>query len=113
MESEMLHFPPVVLKKNPQLPHALPPHYSPPKGINSPLLLICNHPDGRSNIIQCTTGTDIQSGIVPSVLASGACQVRGGTGNINYGYSNPMGYQTSDFRLLWTIPPNPQHPSPP
>ena len=32
---------------------------------------------------------------------------------IGYGYSNPMGYQTSDFRLLWTIPPNPQHPSPP
>ena len=31
----------------------------------------------------------------------------------SYGYSNPMGYQTSDFRLLWTIPPNPQHPSPP
>ena len=30
-----------------------------------------------------------------------------------YGYSNPMGFQTSDFRLLWTIPPNPQHPSPP
>ena len=27
----------------------------------------------------------------------------------SYGYSNPMGYQTSDFRLLWTIPPNPQH----
>ena len=32
---------------------------------------------------------------------------------LSYGYSNPMGYQTSDFRLLWTIPPNPQHPSPP
>ena len=32
--------------------------------------------------------------------------------NSSYGYSNPMGYQTSDFRLLWTIPPNPQHPSP-
>ena len=31
----------------------------------------------------------------------------------SYGYSNPMGYQNSDFRLLWTIPPNPQHPSPP
>ena len=31
----------------------------------------------------------------------------------SYGYSNPMGYQISDFRLLWTIPPNPQHPSPP
>ena len=31
----------------------------------------------------------------------------------SYGYSNPMGYQTSDFRPLMTIPPNPQHPSPP
>ena len=30
----------------------------------------------------------------------------------SYGYSNQMGYQTSDFRLLWTITPNPppQHP---
>ena len=32
----------------------------------------------------------------------------------SYGYSNQMGYQTSDFRLLWTItpnpPPHPQHP---
>ena len=34
-------------------------------------------------------------------------------GGGSYGYSNPMGYETSDFRLLWTIPPNPQHPSPP
>ena len=25
----------------------------------------------------------------------------------SYGYSNQMGYQTSDFRLLWTITPNP------
>ena len=31
----------------------------------------------------------------------------------SYGYSNPMGYQTSDFRLLWTIPTNPQPPKPP
>ena len=31
----------------------------------------------------------------------------------SYGYSNPMGYQTSDFRLLWTTPPNPQPPKPP
>ena len=31
----------------------------------------------------------------------------------SYGYSKPMGHQTSDFRLLWTIPPNPQPPNPP
>ena len=31
----------------------------------------------------------------------------------SYGYSNPMGYQTSDFRLLWAITPNPQPPKPP
>ena len=31
----------------------------------------------------------------------------------SYGYSNPMGYQTSDFRLLWAITPNPNPPSPP
>ena len=30
-----------------------------------------------------------------------------------YGYSNPMGYQTSDFRLLWAITPSPQPPKPP
>ena len=29
----------------------------------------------------------------------------------SYGYSNQMGYQTSEFRLLWTITPNP-HPPP-
>ena len=28
----------------------------------------------------------------------------------SYGYSNQMGYQTSDFRLLWTITPNPPPP---
>ena len=32
---------------------------------------------------------------------------------VSYGYSNPIGYQTSDFRLLWTITPNPQPPKPP
>ena len=31
----------------------------------------------------------------------------------SYGYSNPMGYHTSDFRLLWAITPNPQPPKPP
>ena len=31
----------------------------------------------------------------------------------SYGYSNPIGYETSDFRLLWTITPNPQPPKPP
>ena len=31
----------------------------------------------------------------------------------SYGYGNPMGYQTSDFRLLWAITPNPQPPKPP
>ena len=34
-------------------------------------------------------------------------------GDTSYGYSNPMGHQTSDFTLLWTIPPNPQPPKPP
>ena len=30
----------------------------------------------------------------------------------SYGYSNQMGYQTSDFRLLWTITPHPPpHPN--
>ena len=32
---------------------------------------------------------------------------------ISSGYSNRIGYQTSDFRLLWTITPNPQPPKPP
>ena len=31
----------------------------------------------------------------------------------SYGYSNPIGYQTSVFRLLWTITPKPQPPKPP
>ena len=31
----------------------------------------------------------------------------------SYGYSNQMGYQTSDFRLLWTITPNPPPPPTP
>ena len=31
----------------------------------------------------------------------------------SYGYSNLMGYQTSAFRLLWAITPNPQPPKPP
>ena len=35
------------------------------------------------------------------------------SGTLSYGYSNPIGYQTSDFRLLWTITPNPQPPNPP
>ena len=30
----------------------------------------------------------------------------------SYGYSHQMGYQTSDFRLLWTITPNPPSPPP-
>ena len=34
-------------------------------------------------------------------------------GITSYGHSNPMGYQTSDFRLLWAITPNPQPPKPP
>ena len=33
--------------------------------------------------------------------------------SISYGYSNPMGYQTSDLRLSWAITPNPQPPKPP
>ena len=82
MESEMLHFPPVVLKKNPHLPGALAPHRSPPKGLHHPLFQIRNYPNGQANVVKCTTGTDIQSGIVPRVLASGACQVGGRTGNI-------------------------------
>ena len=31
----------------------------------------------------------------------------------SHGYTDPTGYQTSDFRLLWTIPPTPNPPSPP
>ena len=31
----------------------------------------------------------------------------------NYGYSQQTGYQTSDFRLLWTITLNPPSPPPP
>ena len=82
MESEMLHFPPRGAQKNPHLPGALAPHYSPPNGLHSPLFQICNDPNGQANIIQCTTRTDIPSGIVPGVFASGACQVGGRTGNI-------------------------------
>ena len=29
---------------------------------------------------------------------------------MSYGYSNPMGYETSDFRLLCTTPPTPNPP---
>ena len=82
MDSQWPHFPPVVLKEKAHLPRTLGPHYRPPKGINCPLLQICKDPDGQSNIIHRTTGTDIESVIVPNVLATGACQVRGGTGNI-------------------------------
>ena len=34
-------------------------------------------------------------------------------GKTSYGYSNPKGSQSSDFRSLWSIPPNPQPPKPP
>ena len=40
------------------------------------------------------------------------CSMTAGTPN-SYGYSNQMGYQISDFRLLWTITPNPPPPPPP
>ena len=84
MESEMLHFSPVVLKKNPHLPRALAPHRSPPNGLHNPppLCDIRHNPNGQANVVKCTTGTDIQTGIVSRVLASGARQVGGRTGNI-------------------------------
>ena len=84
MESEMLHFSPVVLKKTrtflelllhtaaPQMASTTPP----------PLYDIRRYPNGQANVVKCTTGTDIQSGIVSCVLASGARQVGGRTGNI-------------------------------
>ena len=43
---------------------------------------ISQYPNGQANVVKCTTGTDIQSGIVSRVLASGARQVGGRTGNI-------------------------------
>ena len=45
--------------------------------------------------------------------ALGVDDVVGWAAGSSYGYSNPMGYQTLDFRLLWTNPTNPQPPKPP
>ena len=51
---------------------------------------------------------------LPSIGVRGGanCWITPGL-HTSYGYSNPIGYQTSDFRLLWTITPNPQPPKPP
>ena len=71
-------------QKNPHLPGALAPHHSPPNGLHNPppLYDIRQYANGQANVVKCTTGTDIQSGIVSGVLASGARQVGRRTGNI-------------------------------
>ena len=62
----------------------------------------------------CMDGGDEQAFLRSLDISANLNQgVRDVEEDVSYGYSNPMGYQTSDFRLLWTIPPNPQHPSPP
>ena len=84
MESEMLHFSPVVLKKTRTFPELLL-HTAAPQMASTtppPLYDIRQYPDGQANVVKCTTGTDIQSGIVSRVLASGARQVGGRTGNV-------------------------------
>ena len=80
MESEMLHFSLVVLKKTRTFPELLL-HTAAPQ-MAPPLSAIRQYPNGQANVVKCTTGTDIQSGIVSRVLASGARQVGGRTGNI-------------------------------
>ena len=84
MESEMLHFPPVVLKKTRTFPELLLHTAAPPMASTTPPPLsdIRQYPNGQADVVKCTTGTDIQSGIVSRVLASGARQVGGRTGNI-------------------------------
>ena len=84
MESEMLHFSPVVLKKSRTFPKLLL-HTAAPQMASTtppPLSDIRQYPNGQANVVKCTTGTDIQSGIVSRVLASGARRVGGRTGNI-------------------------------
>ena len=44
------------------------------------------------------------------LAALGVDDVVGWAASLSYGYSNQMGYQTSDFRLLWTITPKPPPP---
>ena len=75
-------------QKTPDLPQALRPHCRPPNGLKYPVIQICNPPDGQSNIRECTTGKDIQLVILPSVISSGACHVRTGTGNIPSPHGN-------------------------
>ena len=84
MESEMLHFPTVVLKKTRTFPDLLLQTAAPQMASTTPPPLsdIRQYPNGQANVVKCTTSTDIQSGIVSRVLASGAGQVRGYTGNI-------------------------------
>ena len=84
MESEMLHFFPLVLKKTRPFPELLL-HTAAPQMASTtppPLYDIRQYPNGQANVVKCTTGTDIQSGIVSRVLASGARHVGGRTGNI-------------------------------
>ena len=85
MESEMLHFSPVVLKKTRTFPELLL-HTAAPQMASTtpppPLYDIRQYPNGQANVLKCTTGTEVQSGIVSRVLASGARQVGGRTGNI-------------------------------
>ena len=84
MESEMLHFSPVVLKKTRTFPELLLHTVAPQMAYKTPPLLcdIRHNPNGQANVVKCTTGTDIQTGRVSRVLASGARQVGGRTGNI-------------------------------
>ena len=112
MESEMLHFSPVVLKKTRTLPELLL-HTAAPKWPPQPPPPLCDirhNPNGQANVVKCTTGTDIQTGIVSRVLASGARQVGGRTGNIPPTHRNgvPTGDQLScgslwrhQLRHLW------------
>ena len=77
----------------------------------------CSHPVGDPPHAAGSTSTN---GSLPVVGLAGVLRGHisverwGGPGcPTSYGYSNPMGHHTSDFRLLWTIPPNPQPPKPP
>ena len=84
MESEMLHFSPVVLQKTRTFPELLL-HTAAPQMASTTPPRLCNirqNPNGQANFVKCTTGTDTQTGIVSRVLASAARQVRGRTGNM-------------------------------
>ena len=84
MESEMLHFPPVVSKQMGTFPELLL-HTAAPQMASTtppPLSDIRQYPNGQANVVKCTADSDIQSGIVSRVLASGARKVGGRTGKI-------------------------------